>query len=76
MEIAVNYFLFILFNYLKDDDLEYLKKTISREGKYVSDDFIRYHQINDQIVEDEDNLINLHMNIIKVFFIFYLFFYL
>lgn len=42
-----------------------MKKTISREGKYVSDDFIKYHQINDQIIEDEDNLINAHMNIIK-----------
>lgn len=48
------------------DDWEYLKKTISREGRYVSDDFIRYHQITDQIVEDEDNIINSHMNIIKV----------
>ena len=46
--------------------MEYLKKTISKEGKYVSDDFIKYHQINDQIVEAEDNLINAHMNIIKV----------
>lgn len=48
------------------DDWEYLKKTITKEGKYVSDDFVRYHQITDQIVDDEDNIINSHMNIIKV----------
>lgn len=48
------------------DDWEYLKKTISKDGKYLSDDFIRYHQITDQIIEDEDIIINNHMNIIKV----------
>lgn len=48
------------------DDWEYLKKTISKEGKYLSDDFIRYHQITEQIIEDEDLIINNHMNIIKV----------
>lgn len=57
-------------NYLGDkgqgDDWEYLKKTVSKEGKYLSDDFIRYHQITDRLVEDEDNIVNGHMNIIKV----------
>lgn len=48
------------------DDWEYLKKTVSQEGKYISDDFIRYHQITDQLVEDEDAIVNTHMNIIKV----------
>lgn len=48
------------------DDWEYLKKTVSKEGKYLSDDFIRYHQITDQLVEDEDAIVNTHMNIIKV----------
>ena len=47
-------------------DWEYLKKTVhSKDGKYLSDDFIKYHQIMDQIVEDEDNIVNMHMNIIK-----------
>lgn len=63
MVLKINIYKLILY---LGDDWEYLKKTISREGKYLSDDFIKYHQINDQIIEDEDNLINLHMNIIKV----------
>lgn len=47
-------------------DWEYLKKTVqSKDGKILSDDFIRYHQITDQLVEDEDLIVNLHMNIIK-----------
>ncbi len=47
-------------------DWEYLKKTVhSKEGKILSDDFIRYHQITDQLVEDEDTIVNLHMTIIK-----------
>ena len=49
------------------DDWEYLKKTVSKEGKYLSDDFIRYHQITDKLVEDEDAIVSSHMNIIKVF---------
>lgn len=49
------------------DDWEYLKKTITKEGKHVSDDFIRYHQITDKLVEDEDAIVNSHMNIIKVY---------
>lgn len=47
-------------------DWEYLKKTVhSKDGKILSDDFIKYHQITDQLVEDEDNIVNMHMNIIK-----------
>ena len=49
-----------------ENDWEYLKKTVhSKDGKILSDDFIRYHQITDQLVEDEDKIVNLHMTIIK-----------
>lgn len=49
-----------------DTDWEYLKKTVhSKDGKYISDDFIRYHQITDKLVDDEDTIVNMHMNIIK-----------
>jgi hypothetical protein len=51
------------------DDWEYLKKTVSKEGKYLSDDFIKYHQITDLLVEDEDAIVNSHMNIIKVYYL-------
>ena len=47
------------------DDLVYLKKTVSKEGKYISDDFIKYHQLTEKIVQDEDDIINTHMNVIK-----------
>ncbi len=50
------------------DDLEYLKKTVSKEGKYLSDDFIKYQKITDKFFEDEDFIINNLMNIIKVLF--------
>ena len=47
-------------------DWEYLKKTVhSKDGKILSDDFIKYHQITDLLVEDEDAIVNLHMTIIK-----------
>lgn len=47
-------------------DWEYLKKTVhSKDGKMLSDDFIRYHQVNDKLVDIEDVIINLHMSIIK-----------
>ena len=47
-------------------DWEYLKKTVhSKDGKIISDEFIRYHQVNDKLVEIEDVIINLHMSIIK-----------
>lgn len=36
----------------------------------LSDDFIKYHQITEKIVEDEDEIVNIHMNIIKVQMIF------
>ena len=50
----------------EDDDWNYLKKTFaSREGKVLNDDYIRYHKLTDQLIEDEDNIINNHMNIIK-----------
>lgn len=47
------------------DDLVYLKKTVSKEGKYISDDFIKYHQLTELIVEDEDEIVNTHMSVIK-----------
>ena len=43
----------------------------NKEGKYLSDDYIRYNQITDKIVEDEDGIVNNHMNIIKVIIIVY-----
>jgi hypothetical protein len=49
------------------DDWEYLKKTITKEGRYMSDDFVKYHQITDQLVDDEDDIVNGHMDIIKVY---------
>jgi len=49
-----------------NNEWEYLKKTVqAKDGKYLSDDFIRYHQITEKIVEDEDEIVNIHMNIIK-----------
>jgi kinesin family protein 2/24 len=47
------------------DDLVYLKKTVSKEGKYISDDFVKYHILTEKIVQDEDDIINTHMNVIK-----------
>ncbi len=46
-----------------------MKKTVSKDGKYLSDDFIKFHHITDQLVEDEDDIIHSHMNIIKVVFL-------
>jgi kinesin family protein 2/24 len=49
-----------------NNEWEYLKKTVqAKDGKYLSDDFIKYHQITEKIVEDEDEIVNIHMNIIK-----------
>lgn len=31
----------------------------------LSDEYIRYHQLTDKLVEDEDTIINTHINIIK-----------
>ena len=47
------------------DDLIYLKQTISKGGKYISDDFIKYNQLTGKIVEAEDQIVNTHMNVIK-----------
>lgn len=47
------------------EDLIYLKKTVSKEGKFISDDFIRYHKLTDKIVEDEDDIVTTHMDVIK-----------
>ena len=47
------------------DDLIYLKKTVSKDGKFISDDFIKYHKLTDTIVQDEDEIITTHMEVIK-----------
>ena len=39
------------------DDLIYLKKTVSKDGKFISDDFIKYHKLTDTIIQDEDDII-------------------
>ena len=48
----------------EEDDLLYLKKT-SKDGKYISDDFLKYNKLTNQIVEDEDDIVNTHMTVIK-----------
>ncbi len=47
------------------EDLIYLKKTLSKDGKFISDDFIKYHKLTDKIVQDEDDIITTHMEVIK-----------
>ena len=47
------------------EDLIYLKKKVSKDGKFISDDFIKYHKLTDQIIEDEDDIIATHMDVIK-----------
>ena len=47
------------------EDLIYLKKTVSKDGKFISDDFIKYHKLTDKIVQDEDDIITMHMEVIK-----------
>ena len=48
------------------DDLIYLKKKVSKDGKFISDDFIKYHKLTDQIIEDEDDIVATHMDVIKL----------
>ena len=47
------------------EDLMYLKKKVSEDGKFISDDFIKYHKLTDQIIEDEDDIVATHMDVIK-----------
>ena len=47
------------------EDLIYLKKKVSKDGKFISDDFIKYHKLTDQIIEDEDEIVATHMDVIK-----------
>ena len=47
------------------EDLIYLKKEMSKDGKFISDDFIKYHKLTDQIIEDEDDIVATHMDVIK-----------
>ena len=48
------------------EDWDYLKRTMAkRDGKIMNDDFIKYNHLTAKLVEDEDDIINYHMNIIK-----------
>ena len=50
----------------EEEDWNYLKRTMAkRDGKIMNDDFIRYNHLTAKLVEDEDDIINYHMNIIK-----------
>ena len=50
----------------EEEDWNYLKRTMAkREGKVLNDDYIKYHHLTAKLVEDEDDIINYHMNIIK-----------
>ena len=50
----------------EEEDWDYLKRTMAkREGKILNDDYIKYHHLTAKLVEDEDDIINYHMNIIK-----------
>ena len=41
------------------------KRTmIKRKGKVLNDDYIKYQNLTTKLVEDEDEIINYHMNII------------
>jgi len=47
------------------EDLIYLKKTVSKDGKFISDDFIKYHKLTDTIIQDEDDIVTTHMEVVK-----------
>ena len=50
----------------EEEDWDYLKRTMAkREGKVLNDDYIKYHHLTAKLVEDEDDIISYHMNIIK-----------
>ena len=50
----------------EEEDWDYLKRTMAkREGKVLNDDYIKYHHLTAKLVEDEDDIIGYHMNIIK-----------
>ena len=50
----------------EEEDWDYLKRTMAkREGKVLNDDYIKYQQLTSKLVEDEDDIISYHMNIIK-----------
>ena len=50
----------------EEEDWNYLQKTMAkRDGKIMDDDFIKYNNLTAKLVEDEDDIINYHMNIIK-----------
>ena len=50
----------------EEEDWDYLKRTMAkREGKVLNDDYIKDHHLTTKLVEDEDDIINYHMNIIK-----------
>ena len=47
------------------EDLIYLKKTVSKDGKFISDDFIKYHKLSETIIQNEDEIITSHMEVVK-----------
>ena len=50
----------------EEEDWDYLKRTMAkRDNKVLNDDFIKYHHLTAKLVEDEDDIINYHMTIIK-----------
>ena len=50
----------------EEEDWNYMKRTMAkRDGKIMNDDFIKYNHLTAKLVEDEDDIINYHMNIIK-----------
>lgn len=50
----------------EEDDWNYMKKTVAkRDGIFLNDDMIKYHQLTDKLIEDEDDIINTHMKIVK-----------
>ncbi len=54
---------------LKENSSTKRWKAIKVAYRNFSDEFIKYHQITEKIIEDEDEIVNSHMNIIKVEFL-------
>ena len=52
-------------NVNKEDDWAELKRRVSQDGIILDDDYIKYQKLTELLVEDEDDLVNTHMGIIK-----------
>ncbi|MCQ2818039.1 MAG: kinesin-like protein [archaeon] len=49
-----------------NDEWEYLKRTCKkRDGKLLSDEYIKYHQLTDKLISEEDDIISTHLTVIK-----------